>query len=66
MKSLLLLISDIRYDFLHGRFSVATGGASIISLLNASEKAPYQACLLIIKDSIGYSKRDGNSYASPS
>jgi hypothetical protein len=35
------------------RFSVATGGGSLLSLLHAAEVTPYRACMLVIKDSIG-------------
>jgi len=36
------------------RFSTSTSGSSILSLLDASETAPYRACLIVIKDSIGH------------
>lgn len=51
---------DPTYSLIHSlthslniRFSISSGGGSLFSLLHAAESAPYQACLLVVRDSFG-------------
>ena len=36
------------------RYSTAIHGASLLTLLALSEESPYKACMIVIKDTIGY------------
>ena len=36
------------------RYSLVEDGASLLSLQHAADKSPYEACLLVIEDAVGY------------